>query len=47
MTMPMLYPRPDVAEGLKAAMRHVASSVTVITAGRGAARRGLTPTAYT
>lgn len=47
MTMPMLYPRPDVAEGLKAAMRHVASSVTVITAGRGAARRGITATAFT
>tara|TARA_Y100000815_G_scaffold264964_1_gene281271 strand:- start:1589 stop:2107 length:519 start_codon:yes stop_codon:yes gene_type:complete len=47
MTMPMLFPRSDAAEGLKTAMRHYASGVTVITAGRGTARRGITATAFT
>jgi len=47
MTMPMQFPRPDATEGLKAAMRHFASGVTVITAGAGEARRGITATAFT
>ncbi len=46
MTMPMIFPRPETVDGLKTAMRHFASGVTVITAGRGSARRGLTATAF-
>ncbi|RWR14408.1 flavin reductase family protein [Paenirhodobacter populi] len=37
----------DPLEGLKTAMRHFASGVTVITAGTGEARRGTTATAFT
>lgn len=37
----------DPLEGLKTAMRHYASGVTVITAGAGAERRGATATAFT
>lgn len=46
MTMPILFPEADVTEGLKTAMRFFASGVTVITAGKGDARRGLTATAF-
>ncbi|WP_420342467.1 flavin reductase family protein [Paenirhodobacter sp.] len=37
----------DPAEGLKAAMRHYAAGVTVVTTGAGAERRGVTATAFT
>lgn len=45
--MSMTFSPPDAVEGLKAAMRHFPSGVTVVTAGRGAARRGITATAFT
>lgn len=37
----------DPVEGLKSAMRHYAAGVTVITTGEGAAKRGVTATAFT
>jgi flavin reductase (DIM6/NTAB) family NADH-FMN oxidoreductase RutF len=43
----MIYPEPDAIEGLKAAMRFYPAGITVITAGAGEARRGLTATAFT
>ncbi|QPM91173.1 flavin reductase family protein [Pseudooceanicola algae] len=46
MTIPMTFPRSDAVDGLKMAMRHFASGVTVITAGKGDQRRGLTATAF-
>lgn len=45
-TMPMIFPGPDITEGLKTAMQFFSSGVTVVTAGRGDARRGLTATAF-
>ncbi len=47
MIMPMVFPQADAVEGLKAAMRAYPAGVTVITAGKGEARRGLTATAFT
>ncbi|SFJ14283.1 NADH-FMN oxidoreductase RutF, flavin reductase (DIM6/NTAB) family [Celeribacter neptunius] len=47
MIMSTIFPEADVTEGLKSAMRLYASGVTVITAGQGAGRRGLTATAFT
>lgn len=47
MIMPMIFPQADAVEGLKAAMRFYPAGVTVITAGRGDARRGLTATSFT
>lgn len=38
---------PDPLAGLKAAMRHYASGVTVVTTGEGETRRGVTATAFT
>lgn len=38
---------PDPLEGLKAAMRHYAAGVTVVTTGTGDERRGVTATAFT
>lgn len=47
MTLPLTFPQADAAEGLKAAMRQFPSGVTVVTAGTGEDRRGITATAFT
>ncbi|MCA0042484.1 flavin reductase family protein [Celeribacter litoreus] len=47
MIMSTIFPEADITEGLKSAMRLCAAGVTVITAGKGDERRGLTATAFT